>query len=51
MVENDIVFSDLEKEVDVEGFECTLEVNEVDTSDEEYRKIRDRVRGCNTKLN
>ena len=31
--------------------EMLLEVDEVDTSDEEYRTVRDRVRGCNTKLN
>ena len=33
-------FPDLEKEV-----------NEGDTSDEDYRTTRDRVRGCNKKLN
>ena len=44
-------FLDLEKEVDVEGFDYTLEVDEADTSDEKYRTTRDRVRGRNTKLN
>ena len=39
MVEDNAIFSDLEKEVD-----------EADTSDEEYRTTRDRVRGCNNKL-
>ena len=39
MVEDNAVFLDLEKEVD-----------EADTSDEEYRTTRDRVRGCNNKL-
>ena len=40
MVEDDAIFLDLEKVVD-----------DADTSDEEYRTTRDRVRGCNNKLN
>ena len=51
MVEDDVVFSNLEKEVDAKGFDYTLEIDEADTSDEEYRTTRDGVRGCNTKLN
>ena len=35
VVEDDVIFSDLEKEVD-----------EADTSDEDYRTSRDRVRGA-----
>ena len=40
MVEDDAIFLDLEKVVD-----------DADTSDEEYKTTRDRVRGCNNKLN
>ena len=51
MVEDDAVFSDLKKEANDQGFDYTLEVDEADTSDEEYKTARDRVKGCNTKLN
>ena len=36
MVEDDVVFSNLEKDVDAKGFDYTLEIDEADTSDEEY---------------
>ena len=51
MVKDDAVFLGLEKQVDAQGFDYTLEVDKTDTSDEEYRTTRDKVRGCNTKLN
>ena len=50
MVEDDAVFLDLEKGVDAQGFNYALEVDEAYTNDE-YRTTRDRVKGCNTKLN
>ena len=40
VVEDDAIFSNLEKEVD-----------EANTRDEEYMTARDRVRECNSKLN
>ena len=43
MVEDNAIFSHLEKEVDTQGFDYTLEVDEVDTSNEEYKIVRGRV--------
>ena len=51
VVEDNAIFSYLKKEVDVEAIDYTLEVDEANISDEEYRTAGDKVKGCNTKLN